>query len=374
MATIKIDKQDDGRYKVRVWAKRDVFGKRKSKQVKDISGITAAKKLGKELGFELDEGLYKNDLTFNQLDDLYYKERQNKVSPATLSTTFTNERNLAREHFGKVKAKLITTKMVQDYADAQLNVRQKTVKNRVAYVFAVLNWAVNEDFLDFYRIKKIHYVEDEEEFEATTLTLDQLAEILAYMKTGYYNLYIPTLISALTTARRSEALGLTWEDIDFENNNIYLRKGMIEAQNKTIVRNKLKTKTSKRVLPMADFLKDELLEHKTKYCLHKDGQVCSNIFNGTIEPDYVTHSFHDMVLAKFNIDMREHDLRHTANQIMYENEDMLYERSKMMGHSNPSTTDRVYTKHTVSDRTRRIVNAFGEELRERMCAKKCANC
>ena len=222
MATIKIDKQKNGKYTIRVWSKRDDFGKRRSKCIKDISGIVAARKIASETSYELEESNINKDLTFCEADDLYFAERKSKVSPSTLNGLFKNERLRIRDYFGNVKIKNINTKMVQDYIDKEQakGLKKKTVQNRVWYLKAVLNWAVNQDFLEYNRIKKLAFRDDEEEFEPTTLSLSQTAKILSKMRTDYYNLYIPTLISVLTSARRSEALGLTWDDIDFENNII----------------------------------------------------------------------------------------------------------------------------------------------------------
>lgn len=367
--TYKIDKQPDGRFTVRVWSKRDALGKRKSKQVRNISGITTAKKVIKELEYQLEENIV--DITFLKLDDLYYEERKDKVSPTTLHTSYKNDRKIAREYLGNIKANKINTAIIQQFIDKEQKkgLKKKTVKNRVAYMLAVLNWAVNYDYLEYNRVKKLHYKEDEEDFEATTLDIDQLATVLRVLKTKFYNLYIPTLITTLTSTRRGEVLGLTWEDIDFDNNLIYLQNNMISIEGKAVSKKVLKTKSSKRAVAMADFLKEELQAHYNTFAIPgTDNHVCSNVFVGTITPDYLTHTFHDFMLTEFNIDMREHDLRHTFSQLIFDNEDLLLTKSKMMGHSNIDITNKVYTRHKVNQRMFNIVNILGNELKQKMLA------
>lgn len=370
MATISIEKQENEKFRVRVWSKRDAFGKRRSKQENDISGYVAAKKRAKELMYELEAEQTPKDLTFEQLDDMYFKERKTKVSPTTLANTFKYDRKLAREHFGKVKAANINTKMLQDYIDKleQRNLREHTVKNYAKYVSTVLRWGVNEDILDFYKIKKLHYKKDEEPFEATTLTLDQTAELLNFMRVDDYNLFIPTLLSTLTGARRGEVLGLTWDDIDFENNIIYFRNNLVPIEGQIISKKILKTKSSRRMVALCDFLKKELLKHKP---LSVSKQVCSNVFNGDITPDYLTKQFPIAAETLFNIHMREHDTRQNFSQLIYENENLLEERAKIMGHSDKNTTLNVYTRHRVTQKERDLLNAFGSILEEKMCQKMC---
>ena len=369
----KIEKQPNGLYKVRVWSKQDALGKVKTKQKSDISGMTAARKWAQETEYELEENV--SDITFLKLDDLYYNERKDKVSPTTLDTVFKYNRQLARNYLGNIKANRINTAIIQDFIDNEQKsgLKQKTVKNHVAYILSVLNWGVNFDKLEYNRVKKLNYKDDEEEFEATTLELEQVAEVLYFMKDKFYNLYIPTLIAFLTGARRGEILGLTWDMIDFENNIIHFKKNMVRSEGEQISKRKLKTKTSKRSVAMADFLKEELLEHKTKLAIPEiDDHVCSNVFEGQISPDYLTHTFHDFMKNKFDIEMREHDLRHTFSQLVYDNEELLLTKSKMMGHSSTDITKNVYTRHKVNARMFNIVNTLGETLRERMIDLKNA--
>ena len=365
----KIEKQPNGKYKIRIWSKADKLGKIKTKQLSNISGITAAKKIAQELEYQLEENIA--DITFLKLDDLYYEERKNKVSPTTLNTVYKHNRQIIRNYLKNIKANKINTAIVQKFIDDEQNkgLKKKTVKNHVAYLLAVINWGVNYDYLDFNRIKKLNYKEDEETFEATTLNIEQIATILKYMKQNLYNLYTPTLISVLTGSRRGETLGLTWNDIDFENNLIYFRNNIVNVNGKPINKTTLKTKNSKRVIAMADFLKEELIEHKNKFApINIDDHVCSNIFQGEITPDYITHCFHDFMKNKYNINMREHDLRHNFSQLIYDNEELLLTKSKIMGHSNIDITKNVYTRHTVNQRMFDIVNSLGNMIKEKIYA------
>lgn len=372
----QIEKQKNGKFKVRVWSKPSVFGKRISKQVSNITGITAAKKLAKEISYKINEtnNINTDKITFNTLEELYFEERKNKISPTTLHSSFKYNREKVKNYLGNLKIKDISTPIIQKFIDIEQSkgLRKKTVKNYVSYILAVINWGVNNDYIEYNKIKKLNYIDDDEEFEATTLNIEQISNILSKLKHDCYNLYIPTLITILTSARRGEVLGLKWKDIDFENNTIHFRKNLVNINGKPILKNKLKTKTSKRVIPMALFLKEELLKHKTKFTsTNISEQVCSNIFIGEITPDYLTHMLHDYILNNFNIDMREHDLRHNFSQLIEDNEDLLIEKSKMMGHSNLQTTKLIYTKKSFS-KMERITNALGEMIRKLMCANKCA--
>lgn len=367
-----IDKLKNEKFKIRVWSKPDEFGKKKSKQVSNIPTYTQAEKLAKEIEFKLEEEnnrgtQFDPNIKFSKLEEMYYNERKTKISPATLYGSFDYCRKIVLKYFGDFKVLNINSYVTQKFIDLQQErgLKQKTVKNFVTYLKATINWGVNNDIIDSNRIKKVNYAEDEEEFEATTLSLDQIVKILPVLKKKCYNIYIPTLITILTSARRGEVLGLTWNNIDFDNKTINFTNNKIMAGGQVVDRKKLKTTKSKRLVPMADFLSDELKAHRK---FSSSEQVCSNTFMGDIYPDYLTHKLHEFLIEEFNIDMREHDLRHTFSQLIEENEDIIIAKSQMMGHSNIYTTMNIYTRPSFS-RKARLANSLGELIREAMCAK-----
>ena len=82
---IKIEKQNDGTYKVRVWAKcLDIFGKRKTAQQSKIKTFSAAKKIAQELEARLSEEDFEKVLTFGELEKKYFQSRSVKMSPTTI--------------------------------------------------------------------------------------------------------------------------------------------------------------------------------------------------------------------------------------------------------------------------------------------------
>ena len=66
--------------------------------------------------------------------------------------------------------------------------------------------------------------------------------------------------------RRSEALGMTWDCVDFENDKISVQKKVIEisknGKKQIVVSDELKTESSRRVFAMHPDVKKILLKHK----------------------------------------------------------------------------------------------------------------
>ena len=368
--TIKIDKQLNGKYKVRVWSTPNVFGERKSLQRSGFFGYSVANRWGKETEYKLNDNIIIDDnISFKKLDEKYFEERKTKISPTTLKSTYGTVRNQILQYMKNIKARDISTSIVQKYIDIlQSNgAKKKTAKNHTAYIKAVINWGVAHDYFEYNRIKRINYKPDENIFEAKTISIEEAGKILADFKINCYNLYLPTLLSLLTGGRRGEVLGLTWENVDFENKTISYRNNMV-SNGTTMEKSIMKTEKSRRTIPMCDYLAEEILEHKEKYAYMEDKHICSNIFNGIILPDYITSHLHYYLNNKFGIKMREHDLRHSFSQFFEDNEALLNAKSELMGHSDTFITQHTYTRQNF-EKKRQYLNILGEALRE--CVQKC---
>lgn len=349
----KIEKQKNGKYKIRVWSLPDEFGKIQTKQVSNIHTVAVAKNLALEIEESFALKLEPpQDYTFSQMTNLYMKAKEKTMSPNTLIKKKCY-RDFVLKKWGNVKCNKINTRNVQDWVNELEEkenhnkkgqcLKKSTIQEYVKVLNTVLNWAVSQDYLDYNKIKKLEYREDEEDFEPTILTANELAEILKAIKKDCYNIYIPCLISLLADPRRGESLAIQKDDIDFEKNIIYLKNSVYEENGKTVLKNRMKTKSSRRKLVMSEFLKKELQEHLEMNKALETNFVCDNIFIGEVTPSYITHKFHDFVKERFNIEMRFHDLRHNFNQLCFENGIDLSTRSKMMGHSSEKITNRIYT-------------------------------
>lgn len=362
-----IEKTPDKKYRIRVWGPINEFGKRVTKQKSNIPTAGAAKALALEIDEQLkSEGTY-NEYTYKQLYDLYMENKLKNLSPTTIKNKETTRKRVL-EKWGNVKAKNINTRNCQEWVNSlekMKNIHQKnqrlkkaTIQEYVKQLNTVLNWAVGQNFLDVNRIRKIEYLPDEEPFEATILNAEDIGKILKSIKKDCYNIYIPVLISLLADPRRGEVLALDKNlSLNFDNDTIQIKRNAIQVQDKTIIKNNLKTKSSKRILSMSDFLKHEILEHIKLNQNLNSNFLCDNIFIGEVKPSYVTHKFKDFMLEKFNINMRFHDLRHNFNQLCYEGGVDSKTRSQMLGHSNQKITNQVYT-HFSKKKTKAAVETI----------------
>ena len=96
-----------------------------------------------------------------------------------------------------------------------------------------------------------------EEFEAQTLTYEQAKQLITAAKGTALEALIPL---ALTTAmRRGEFVGLKWQDINFEEKTLYVRRTVSQVKGKGLVASEPKTAKSKSKLMLPQFVVDALL-------------------------------------------------------------------------------------------------------------------
>ena len=141
--------------------------------------------------------------------------------------------------------------------------------------------------------------------EMQTVPAEQLSAFLEEAKrSGVYEMYY---IELATGFRRGELLGLKWQDIDWKNGIMKVRRQVARVDSQ-IVEAPLKTKNSYRAVSISPQAIEVLREQKHKT---NDAYVFPSPNGGPISPDSVNNML-KRILERAGIPkVRFHDLRHT---------------------------------------------------------------
>ena len=294
------------------------------------------------------------DILFIDYMKKWLKMISSSVEPTTLNGYKGVVNGRMTDYFQNKKITLqnIKPKHIQEFYQYLLDegLSGNTVKHYHANIRKALQYAMKTDIILSNPADKVDLPKIEE-YKPKFYTSDEV-KILLNEVIGT-KLEIPVMIDCFYGFRRSEVIGLKWSAVDFENDTITINHTITQSNGKLIIRDKTKTKSSKRSLPLEPIVKSFLLELKEKQ--EKNKELCGDSYNqeyleyicvdncgNLIRPDYVTETFLKLLKKKKLKIIRFHDLRHTCASILLKNGANMKEIQAWLGHSNYNTTANLY--------------------------------
>ena len=154
-----------------------------------------------------------------------------------------------------------------------------------------------------------------------------------------------------TGFRRGELCGLQWDDVDFENQVITVRRSTLYVPELGVFEDETKNKTSNRCIKAPAVAFDMLAEYRRWQAEQRlevgdqwrAGEWLFTSWNGApINPSVITGWFHRFVARSGLPDISIHSLRHTNATLLISGGVPLPTISKRLGHADSSTTSRIY--------------------------------
>lgn len=266
-----------------------------------------------------------------------YKKGREKNTDVFL----TSKLHVLYQWFGDMDIEDIAASDVQNFLNERAaQYKKATVKGDWGVLKEILDSAVDDDIILKNPAKNRRLHNPAEEGGGTkALTKEQYMSILRA---------IPTLeddrercliaLLANTSMRREEALGLRWENVDFENRVIYIREALVFA---TTVSTKKKTKTesSERTFPMNEQLYSVLLG-----CRKEQGYVIPGRGDGPISSATYTRLWRSLEQHIELYGMTAINFRTTFATMAVASGVDIRTTQSLMGHSTPDMTLKVYAK------------------------------
>jgi len=375
MARIKTEIQnisfDDQRKKYYITLNYGYESGKQIKKTKTAKTKTEAKKILKEFEADKIRGELTTPRTETLADWLDYW-MTNVVELSREKTTFCGYKIIVDKHIvpciGNIPLQKLTPQKIQEFYTLELNaVNEKgnhtlssnTVKKHHTLLKTALEYAVKQDIIRVNPAKKVSapkYVKPEISF----YTIDSL-KILFDLIDSDYVLKPAVYLAGKLGLRREEIAGLKWEHLDFENNLIYIKEVRAMA-NREIIIKQTKNISSTRRLSFGDDLKSTLQEIKiaheenkkifslddlnteelSEICIDSD-YVVTNELGIPIHPGYLSTLFGKFVKVYGIPHITLHGLRHTIASVGNDAGLTLYDISKILGHSSPDVTGKIYT-------------------------------
>jgi integrase len=207
--------------------------------------------------------------------------------------------------------------------------------------------------------------EDEKEF-IQVLTEDQIMLLLQNVKE--YGFKVLFQLALFSGARQGELFGLKWSDIDWQNNQIEIKRSYNGRRWYPP-----KSKASKRKIDIGPAMVSELKKWRLASFYSDDSDlVFPNNIGKPLDPGgTLRNHFYPTLTAAELPKIRFHDLRHTyASHLLEQGENIVYV-SKQLGHASPVVTLTIYA-HVINAINPKAALRLEEKIFEKNGSKMVA--
>src|SRR5690625_4546239 len=215
-----------------------------------------------------------------------------------------------------------------------------TAKSVHKNLSAILNYAIQMEYLNINVAREVGNVDAKEDNSINFWTLEEFKRFLKVVNNVRYRTLFMVLF--YSGARIGEALALTWNDIDFENNLIDINKRYYKMEIDTP-----KNESSVRKIKLPNHTMNLLRQLKLQEP-HKDDYFVFGKFYKPLNQSSVAHKFYKY-LDLFIDDgkqtlkrIRLHDFRHSHASYLINKGYDIQIISKRLGHNKISTTYDIY--------------------------------
>ena len=278
----------------------------------------------------------------------------NNLSPYTIKKRKSIIRASIEPYFGNTKLSEVNIYQLQKWVNkiyaehgggsAEVRYACLRVVLRDAYRFK----EINENLTDFIKVPKKNM-----KVKATSWTKEETLQAIKCVENKA--LELPLLLMLLAGLRKGEMMALSWNDIDFNKNTLYVNKSVYELEGKSYFKDP-KTENSKRILTIPNYLVEKLIKEKERQNrLLGDGLlfnpynlVCLNTRLEMWKMNTLHHQF-TRFCDKYNLRrIRMYDLRHSSATLSIAAGTDIKTVSSRLGHADIRTTLNIYT-HTLEE-------------------------
>ena len=299
---------------------------------------------------------------------------RNSVEEDTYAGYVNNIEKRIAPYFRKLGVSLnkITALDTEDFYSHcfnELHLKGTTIQKFHANIHKAMKYAVKHDLIIGNPMEKVERPKSQK-FTGSFYSVKELEELFEASKGD--PLEFPILMAAFYGLRRSEIMGLRWQAIDFENNQMTVDHTVVQCicdgESKIIEKDRTKNKSSCRSMPLVPQYRELLLRMKERQ--ENCRKLCGNSYTDTgyifvndmgvpYKPNYVTQHFKISLRKNQLRDIRFHDLRHTCASLLLKNGVAMKDIQDWLGHSDYATTANIYAHLDTTSKSTSAVRMTG---------------
>lgn len=236
----------------------------------------------KECEDALSEFVLENENPINKKFDIvankYFEELMSSKKASTYNSYKLAYNRHIKPYFADKYINRVNIPIIRNWQENMLKMGLKTTTLNMIYVilknifdFGIKNYDLKYNpVANFGRFKQKNDAIIEDKKKLRYLTLDEFNKFISVIDDELW--YTFFVFAFYTGARKGEIIALTWKDINFDNNEIYINKTLFTKAKGIVTANSTKNNLN-RTIKMSKTLKDALLKHyktQRQYADYKD--------------------------------------------------------------------------------------------------------
>ena len=292
-------------------------------------------------------------------------------------TTYESYKNIVKylkADMGGIKLQKLTARRIQQYYNDRIQGRGgtklsgNTVKKHHTLLKTALKLAVKQDVI----YKNPADLAEPPKYTRPEISVYSVEEIKKLFNVVENDIILKTAVSlaALLGLRREEICGLKWSNVDFLTKEIHIIEAKTIAGS-DVIEKSTKNASSNRTLYMDNYLCQILSDIKQQQ--EKNRRFLGDMYNENdyvevdetgkpVNPGYLSSRFRKCIITNELPHITLHGLRHSVASIANEAGITLFNISKMLGHSSPDVTGKVYT-HLFDETNKEAFGKISEALK-----------
>lgn len=336
-----IYKRKDGRFEGRIPVGYRENGTLKYKSVYARSLSEVKEKMAETYSIKQNKGCSVIKLTVREAAEQWLSSAKLRVK----ESSYANYLNIVTKHIlpvlGGEYMTNLTTGKINDFIHFKLTsgrlsgkggLSAKTVRDIMTVYRSIENHAVRE-----YGFRETHFTMPKSQSKHSDIfTADERKRLETYLINNLDRTNMAVLLCLFTGLRVGELCGLRWEDVDFENAVLSVKRTVqrVSSNGKSqVVIGSPKSRSSIRTIPIPDFILDILRKYKSGddfYIITGEGKPT--------EPRTMQNRFKSILKACHIRNVNFHLLRHTYATVCIEKGFDPKALSELLGHADAAIT------------------------------------
>lgn len=298
------------------------------------------------------EGKQQQLYLFTSIADKWNSDYRERISDINYRKNTRAQYETIIEYFSDVYIETLTAMEINIFINKLIlkAYSRKTIANYKCILNMIFNYAILNGYIRYNPIRDIRLPNNLPKSPRKLPTTEEL-QIVSSHYDGFE--LLPYFILN-TGCRKSEALAITHESIDFENNRIKINYHVIHDGNQPVYEPVVKTEAANREIILLDRLKKVIPKNFKGFLFSMNGDGKKPLTKCAFDNRWNTYC------KTYGLNITAHQLRHGYATMLFEADIDVKDAQELMGHSDINLTRQVYThiRNTRKDETASKLNAF----------------